>query len=125
MSGFRSRLDRLGSIPDSMTQASFFFEPSFEVEYFFQHRWNPIVVKPILLHNVVIFLVHFPGNSQEPIALVFNKRERWSDIAKESTGQTEAIGASIEQYYAGRHLNWHGERYDGLTDSARDHFLLN
>jgi hypothetical protein len=38
------------------------------------------------------------------MALVYNSRDEWSDIEKESTGETEAIGLAIEKYYSKRYL---------------------
>jgi len=87
MSGFRLRLNRLKNIPyASSIQAHLPFEKSFELEYFFDGLQNTVIVKPILISNVVIFLVHFPGGEAEPMALVYNKKDTWSDIEKESTG---------------------------------------
>jgi hypothetical protein len=31
-------------------------------------------------------------------------KDEWSDIEKESTGETEAIGMAIEKYYSKRYL---------------------
>ena len=121
MSGFRLRLNRLRNIPyASSIQESLPFDSSFEVEYLFCSQWNPIVVKPILVNTVVIFLVNFPEGQEEPMALVYNRRDTWSDIEKESTGLTEAIGAAIENYYATRYLPWFGGQKDGKSDFARD-----
>ena len=95
MSGFRLKLNRLRNIPyASSIQESLPFEKSFELEYFFEDQWNLIVVKPILINTVVIFLVHFPEGTEESMALVYNKKDIWSDIERESTGQTEAIGVT-------------------------------
>ena len=107
MSGFRLKLNRLRNIPyASSIQESLPFEGTFEVEYFFEGQGTFIVVKPILVNTVVIFLVHFPCGDSESMALVYNKRDTWSDIEKESTGQTEAIGTAIETYYSNRYLPW-------------------
>src|ERR1700710_182652 len=107
MSDFRLKINRLRNIPyASSVQESLSFDTSFEVQYFFCGEGNLIVVKPILMNMVVIFLVHFPGMEEEPMALVYNKKDAWSDIEKESTGLTEAIGAAIENYYATRYLPW-------------------
>ena len=105
MSGFRLRLNRLKNIPyASSIQEHLPFEKSFELEYVFDGLRNTVVVKPILVNTVVIFLVHFPGGEADPMALVYNKRDTWSDIEKESTGQTDAIGMAIENYYSDRYL---------------------
>jgi len=100
MSGFRLKLNRLRNIPyASSIQESLPFDKSFEMEYMFDGGWNLVVVKPILVHSVVIFLVNFPDGEAESMALVYNKKDEWSDIEKESTGQTGAIGMAIENYY--------------------------
>lgn len=126
MSGFRIKLNRLRNIPyASSIQESLPFESSFEVEYFFNGQWNLIIVKPILVNKVVIFLVNFPEGEQDPIALVYNKKDAWSDIEKESTGLTEALGASIENYYATRYLPWSNGQKDGYPDMEWDCILLN
>jgi hypothetical protein len=105
MSGFRLKLNRLRNIPYAAAiQESLPFDQSFEIEYAFEGQWNPIVVKPILVHAVIIFLVHFPESERESLALVYNKKDTWSDIEKESTGQTDAIGMAIENYYSDRYL---------------------
>jgi hypothetical protein len=107
MSGFRLRLNRLRNIPyASSIQGSLLPETSFEVEFRFNGIWNWVVVQPIVVNTVVIFLVSFPEGDEEPMALVYNKKEIWSDIEKESTGLTEAIGLAIEQYYSSRYLPW-------------------
>ena len=126
MSGFRLKLNRLRNIPyASSIQESLPFESSFELEYFFNKQWNLIVVKPILISTVVIFLVNFTEPRQEPIALVYNRLDTWSDIEKESTPLTEAIGASIEYYYSTRYLPWSNSQKDGQSDIAWDIPLLN
>src|ERR1700743_1949005 len=105
MSGFRLKHNRLRNIPyASSIQESLPFDNSFEIEYFFEEKWDMIVVKPVLVNAVVIFLVHFRANPEESVALVYNKKDTWSDIEKESTGLTEAIGVAIENYYADRYL---------------------
>jgi hypothetical protein len=105
MSGFRLKLNRLRNIPyASSIQESLPFDKTFEIEYEFDGGWKTVMVKPILVHSVVIFLVNFPDGDRESMALVYNKRDEWSDIEKESTGQTEAIGIAIENYYATRYL---------------------
>jgi hypothetical protein len=126
MSGFRLKLNRLRNIPyASSIQESLPFESSFEVEYFFNGLWDLIVVKPILINKVVIFLVNFPEGREDPIALVYNKRDTWSDIEKESTGLTEALGAAIENYYSTRYLPWSNSQKDGYPDMEWDSHLLN
>jgi len=107
MSGFRLRLNRLRNIPcASSIQESLPSESSFEVEYRFNDLWNWVVVQPIVVNTIVIFLINFPDGDEDPMALVYNKKDIWSDIEKESTGLTEAIGAAIEQYYSSRYLLW-------------------
>jgi hypothetical protein len=126
MSGFRLKLNRLRNIPyASSIQESLPFESSFDVEYFFNGQWNLIVVKPILINKVVIFLVNFPEGEEDPIALVYNKKDTWSDIEKESTGLTEALGAAIENYYSTRYLPWSNGQKDGYPDMEWDSHLLN
>jgi hypothetical protein len=51
-----------------------------------------------------IFLVQFPDEEADSMALVYNSKDEWSDIEKESTGETEAIGMAIEKYYSKRYL---------------------
>ena len=126
MSGFRLRLNRLRNIPyASSIQESLPFESNFEVEYRFNNLWNWVVVQPIIVNTIVIFLVNFPDGDEEPMALVYNKKDIWSDIEKESTGLTEAIGAAIEQYYSSRYLPWSNSQKDGLPDGNWDNHLLN
>ena len=126
MSGFRLRLNRLRNIPyASSIQESLPFESSFEVEYRFNNLWNWVVVQPIVINTIVIFLVNFPDGDEEPMALVYNKKDIWSDIEKESTGLTEAIGAAIEQYYSSRYLPWSNSLKDGLPEGNWDNHLLN
>src|ERR1700748_60871 len=125
MSGFRLKLNRLKNIPyASSIQEHLPFERTFEVEYFFEAQWNLITVKPILVNTVVIFLVHFPEGEADPMALVYNKKDAWADIEKESTGLTEAVGLAIENHYSDCYLPWpgHGE---GQYNSFRDSHLLN
>lgn len=125
MSGFRIKLNRLKNIPyASSIQESLPFEKSIDVEYFFEGQWNLIVVKPILVNTVVIFLVHFPEGDKDSIALVYNKKDEWSDIEKESTGLTDAIGAAIENYYSTSYLPWSNSR-SGLSETSWDSHLLN
>jgi hypothetical protein len=105
MSGFRLKLNRLRNIPyASAIQEHLPFDQSFEMEYMYQGEWNLAMVKPILVHSVVIFLVNFPDGETDSMALVFNTKDEWSDIEKESTRQTEAIGLAIERYYSKRYL---------------------
>jgi hypothetical protein len=105
MSGFRLKINGLTNISYAAAiQESLPFDQSFEVEYLFERQWNRIVVKPILIHSVVIFLVNFPDGDRESMALVYNERDTWSDIEKESTGETAAIGVAIENYYSNRYL---------------------
>jgi len=126
MSGFRLKLNRLRNIPYASSIQEFLpFEKSFELEYFFENQWNLIVVKPILINTVVIFLVHFPEGSEESMALVYNKKDIWSDIERESTGQTEAIGLAIENYYSDCYLPWTGNTKDGSSHTHWDNHFLN
>jgi hypothetical protein len=105
MSGFRLKLNRLKNIPyASSVQETLPFDQAFEVEYVYQGDWNLVVVKPILVHSVVIFLVQFPEGEGNSMALVYNTKDEWSDIEKESTDETEAIGLAIEKYYSKRYL---------------------
>jgi hypothetical protein len=105
MSGFRLRFNGLTNIPYAAAiQESLPFDQSFELEYLFDRQWNWIVVKPILVHSVVIFLINFPDANGESMALVYNEKDTWSDIEKESTGETTAIGVAIENYYSNRYL---------------------
>jgi len=124
MSGFRLKLNRLRNIPyASSIQEHLPFEKSFEVEYLFCGSRNAVVVKPILVNTVVIFLVHFPCGEADPMALVYNKKDTWADIEKESTGLTEAVGQAIEAYYSECFLPWSGSFGDGT--SSHDRHLLN
>ncbi len=126
MSGFRLKLNRLRNIPYASSIQEFLpFEKSFELEYFYEDRWNLIVVKPILINTVVIFLVHFPEGREESMALVYNKKDIWSDIERESTGQTEAIGLAIENYYSDCYLPWTGNTKDGSSHTYWDNHFLN
>jgi hypothetical protein len=59
------------------------------------------------------------------MALVYNKKESWSDIEQESTGLTEAIGLAIENYYSSRYLPWTLNQKENRFDISRDHHLLN
>jgi len=109
MSGFRLKLNRLKNIPyASSIQEHLPLEKNFELEYFFEGRWSPVVVKPIVVNSVVIFLTSFPEGESGPMALVYNKKDTWADIEKESTGLTEAVGAAIENHYSACYLPWSG-----------------
>jgi hypothetical protein len=126
MPDFRLKINVLINIPNaSFIQESLSLETSFEVEYFFNGQGNLIMVKPILLGTVVIFLVHFPGSDRPPMALVYNKKESWSDIEKESTGLTETIGEAIENYYSSRYLPWSINQKTDQSDISRDNHFLN
>lgn len=101
MSGFRLQLNRLRNIRyASSLQELLPFDHPFEMEYQYEGERNSIVVKPILVHSVVIFLVDFPDGRCDSMALVYNKKDTWSDIEKESTGHTEAVGSAIENFYS-------------------------
>ena len=105
MSGFRLKFNRLGNIPSaSSVQQTLHFDQAFEIEYMHSGEWNLVMVKPILVHSVVIFLVQFPEREGDSMALVYNTKEEWADIEKESTGETDAIGQAIEKYYSKRYL---------------------
>jgi hypothetical protein len=107
MSGFRLKLNRLKNIPyASSIQEHLPFEKSFAIDYCFDGQCTPVVVKPIFVNSVVIFLVNFPEGECEPMALVYNTKDAWSDIEKESTGLTEAVGSAIESYYSECYLPW-------------------
>lgn len=126
MSGFRLRLNRLKNIPyASSIQGSLPSENSFEVEYLFNGRWNWIMVKPMVIGTVVIFLVNFLESYDDPMALVYNKKDIWSDIEKESSGLTEALGEAIERYYSTRYHGWSSDDKDGQPDGVWDNHLLN
>jgi hypothetical protein len=96
----------------------------FEVEYLFGGLRNAVVVKPIMIKTVVIFLVHFPGGETDPMALVYNKKDIWADIEKESTGLTEAVGQAIEDYYSDCYLPC-GDYGDVASAPPGDNHLLN
>lgn len=105
MSGFRLKLSRLKNLPyASSLQQSLPFDRAFQVEYVYNGEWSMVMVKPILVHSVVIFLVQFPDGEGESMALVYNTKDEWSDIEKESTDETEAIGLAIEKYYSKHYL---------------------
>jgi hypothetical protein len=105
MSGFRLKLNRLTNIPyASAIQETLPFDQAFEIEFIYGGEWNLVMVKPILVHSVVIFLIQFPDGEGNSVALVYNTKDEWSDIEKESTGETEAIGLAIEKYYSKRYL---------------------
>ena len=80
-------------------------EVPFEVEYFLEGKGNYIVVQPMLISNIIVFLVSFPGGEEAPMALVFNARNEWSDIEKEPTALTGAIGLAIEKYLDGHPIS--------------------
>ena len=83
MSGFRLKLNRLRNIPyASSIQETLAFDQAFETEYAYEGKWNLVMVKPILVHSVVIFLVQFPEGDGSSMALVYNTRDEWSDIEK-------------------------------------------
>ena len=88
----------------SSIQETLPFDQAFEIEYVYEGKWNLIMIKPILVHSVVIFLVQFPDGQGESMALVYNTKNEWSDIEKESTRETEAIGMAIEKYYSNHYL---------------------
>jgi hypothetical protein len=126
MPDFRLKINGLTNIAyASSIQESLALETSFEVEYFLNGQGSLIMVKPILLGTVVIFLVHFPGTDRQSMALVYNKKESWSDIEKESTGLTEAIGEAIEHYYSTRYLPWSTNQKENHFKITRDNHLLN
>ncbi|HEY4109468.1 hypothetical protein [Puia sp.] len=126
MSGFRLKLNRLKNIAYASTiQEHLPFEKSFEVEYFFEGSWNLVFVKPILVNTVAVFLVSFPEDGSEPLALVYNKKDTWADIEKESTGLTEAVGAAIENYYSECYLPWSGSFGEGNSNPYWDTHILN
>jgi hypothetical protein len=105
MSGFRMKFNRLKNIPyASSIQETLPFDQVFEMEYTYRGEWNLVMVKPILIHAVVIFLVQFTEGEADSLALVYNSKDEWADIEKESTGETEAIGLAIEKYYSQRYL---------------------
>ena len=105
MSGFRLRINRLRNITTTFSlQETLPFEKAFEMEYRYHGESNLVMVKPIVVHSVVIFLVQFPDGAADSMALVYNSKDEWSDIEKESTGETEAIGTAIEKYYSKSYL---------------------
>lgn len=107
MSGLRLPLNRLKNIPyASSIQEHLPFERSFVLEYHFGGGWNPVVVAPIVINGVVIFLVNFPSGEADAMALVYNKKDTWADIEKESTGLTEAVGQAIEDHYSDCYQHW-------------------
>ncbi|HXB94287.1 MAG TPA: hypothetical protein VNU70_03975 [Puia sp.] len=125
MSGFRLRLNRLKNIPyASSIQEHLPFERSFEVDYSFGGERSTVLVQPILVKAVVIFLVHFTRGEAEQMALVYNKKDAWADIEKESTGLTEAVGQAIEDYYSECYLPW-TVNGDGSPRLPGDSPLLN
>ncbi|MDR3715377.1 MAG: hypothetical protein P4L51_21430 [Puia sp.] len=100
-------------------QESLPIDTSFSTECFFRGTWNAIVVKPMLVGNIVIFLVQYAGG-EESMALVYNEKDSWSDIGKESTRLTEAVGTAIESYYADCYSPWPAL---GSDDGAGDPLL--
>jgi hypothetical protein len=105
MRGFRLKLNRLRNIPyTSPIWEKFPSDQAFEMEYMYCGEWNLVMVKPIQIHSVVIFLVQLPEGEGDSMALVYNTKDEWSDIEKESTSETEAIGQAIEKYYSNRYL---------------------
>ena len=79
-------------------------EDAFGIEYSYLGVWQTEMVKPIHLPSVVVFLVRSTDIEKEPVALVFNSKNEWSDIERESTGLTRAIGLAIEEYYSNRYF---------------------
>jgi hypothetical protein len=105
MSGFRLRFNELRNITyGSSLQETLPFVEAFEMEYRYHGESNLVMVKPIVVHSVVIFLVQFPDEEADSMALVYNSKDEWSDIEKESTGVTDAIGMAIEKYYSKGYL---------------------
>jgi hypothetical protein len=126
MSGFLLKLNRLRNIPyASSIQESLPFEQSFDVECYYEGKWHLIVVKPILINTLVIFLVYFPEGEWDSLALVYNKKDEWSDIEQEPTRLTEAIGGAIENYYSSRYLPWSDAQTGGRSEAMWDSHLLN
>jgi len=126
MSGFRLKFNRLNNIP----YASSIQEPLapgnfFEAEYFFEGSWSFIIVRPVVIDTVVIFLVHFPEGERDPMALVYNAKDTWSDIEKEPTGLTEVIGATIENYYSSLYLPWSDNQKNRPAEGLPDDVMLN
>ena len=126
MSGFRLKLNRLKNIPyASFIQKSPGGENFFEAEYFFEGYWSFIIVKPVVIDTIVIFLVHFPEGERDSMALVYNTKDAWSDIEKESTGLTEVIGAAIENYYSSLYLPWWDNQRSRMPEGLPDDIMLN
>jgi hypothetical protein len=126
MSGFRLKINGLESVPHAFAiQRALASEATFEVEYFFKGQANYIVVQPMLVSNVIIFLVHFPGGEESSMALVYNSRDEWSDIERESTGLTEAIGHAIENYYCHFYLPTASTQKENNFDPSADIHLFN
>ncbi|SRR5258708_39729227 len=126
MAGFRSQLNRLINMPGAASIGDpYWQETSFEVEYYFKGRGNYALVRPILVNTVVIFLVNFPEQEECPMALVYNKKDAWSDIEKESTTRTEAVGAAIENYYSRMYLSGSDHRQGILSGVSWEDHLLN
>lgn len=117
MSDFRTKINMLKCMPHPASlSGSPSFDSFFEVEYYFGGTGKLITVQPILLSNTVVFLVHFAGGEELSAALMYNKRNEWSDIEKESTGVTQAIGNAIENYYSTRQLPWSDHPMDYLLN---------
>jgi hypothetical protein len=126
MSGFRLKINGLDGVPHAFAiQRALYSETAFEVEYFFKGQANYIAVQPMLVSNVIVFLVHFPGGEESSMALVYNTRDEWSDIERESTGLTEAIGQAIENYYYHSYLPGSSIRRENYLDSSADMHLFN
>jgi hypothetical protein len=107
MSDFRMKINMLNCMPYLPSLSGYpSYDSFFEVEYYFGGMGNMIRVQPVLISNTVVFLVHFAGGEEPSAALMYNKKNEWSDIEKESTGLTEAIGNAIENYYSTRQLPW-------------------
>lgn len=105
MAGFHLKIKRLTNIPyASSIQEKVPCEQAFEVGYSYLGEWNQVLVKPILLHSVVVYLVQPSDSETEPMGLVYNTKNEWSDIEKGSTAVTRAVGLAIENYYSDRYL---------------------
>ncbi len=106
-------------------QESLRSEASIKLEYFLGGQGNFVVVEPIIVKTVVIFLVNFPERGTDSMALVYNKNGVWSDIDRESTSLTKAIGTAIETYYSNRYLPWPNSQKEGAPGSAWEGHLFN
>ena len=132
MADSRLKINRLKNISfASSIQESLPLESSFEAECFFKGNGNLMLVKPIMIGMVVVFLVHFQDKTIPAMALVYNKKDSWSDIERESSGLTEAVGDAIEKYYSSRYMPWslseanEAKKRDDQYDAAGDNHLLN